>query len=101
MKGPAFTKDGHPRGFCFENRLEIGIILHGNTTPAGAAKSHQLGMIKTDALDAIEKFDVFGVGTGVSGFNVINPHFIEGFDHADFIFDREGYSFGLGPISEG
>ena len=101
MDVPGFSKDGDDLCVCFDQGLDIRIILGEDPCPTGASKGDNLGLGKRDGFDLLKELEVLWIGSRPSSFDIMDTQLIQLLGNPDLILHREGNVLGLGTIPKG
>jgi hypothetical protein len=99
MNVPGFTENGDAWSFCFNQCLQVWILVNRFVEIPGGTERSQLGMLEALTLHGLEEFYGTGVGARPTALDKIYTKFIELMTDANPVFNREVEIFSLGTIA--
>lgn len=100
MKVPAFAEDGHYRCPRVQQSLDVGVVLCPGSRSPGGSKGRDLGLLQGFCLYPLKIFQILGIGTRPTPFNIMNPQFIQLFGDLQLILYGQADPFTLSPIPQ-
>ena len=76
MQQPGFTEDGDGRCLCFEQDLELSIVLGSLVRASCGTKCGYFSMLELELFCLLEEGHISRVGAGPATFDVINSELV-------------------------
>ena len=86
---PALAENRDRRGFRFEQRAHVGVLIHRVLGEARGAERGQPGVLQLHILGALEELLVLGIGVGPPALNVIDTQLVQLLRDDQFVVDGE------------
>ena len=101
VQEPGLAHDGDHGGLGVEQHADLVVVFDRNPLLPGEAEGGDLGILPLPATGLLEEFEILGIGTRPTTFDVMHPKLIQLLRNPKLVGQGKVDAFTLGSVAEG